>query len=184
MTIPNQPAQPNQLPAIEHIVQLMLENRSFDHMLGFLYPNKTGPNGQPFEGLLGTETNNDANGNPVRVFQIDPGTAGAYFMPGADPGEGYANTNSQLFGTGGAPTQAVATNSGFVTNFAAAITYDQQNHRTPLPGTVASNIMGIFTPAALPVLSGSQSVTTGTARCRPRRSRTGRSPARRQARDT
>jgi phospholipase C len=27
----------NQLHAIKHIVQLMLENRSFDQMLGFLY---------------------------------------------------------------------------------------------------------------------------------------------------
>ena len=25
----------NQLPAIKHVVQLMLENRSFDQMLGF-----------------------------------------------------------------------------------------------------------------------------------------------------
>jgi phospholipase C len=163
MTIPDHPAPPSApsqpstsgpLSTIQHIVQLMLENRSFDHMLGFLYPNKTGPNGQPFEGLLGTEANNDANGSPVPVFQIDPGTAGAYFMPGADPGEGYANTNSQLFGTGHPPTPAVATNGGFVTNYAAAIAFDQRIHRKPLPGTVASNIMGVFTPAALPVLSG------------------------------
>jgi phospholipase C len=135
-------------------VQLMLENRSFDQMLGFLYPNRTGPNGQPFEGLIGTETNDDANGHPVPVYQIDPATAGAYFMPGADPGEGYANTNSQLFGSGNPPSSAKPTNGGFVTNYAAAIAFDRQRHRTPLPGTVASNIMGMFTPAALPVLSG------------------------------
>jgi phospholipase C len=142
------------LSSVQHIVQLMLENRSFDHMLGFLYPNKTGPNGQPFEGLDGTETNNDASGNPVEVFQIDPSTAEAYFMPGANPGEGYANTNSQLFGTGTPPTPAIATNGGFVTNYAAAITYDQRIHRKVVPGTVASDIMGVFTPAGLPVLSG------------------------------
>ena len=29
-----------QLAAIEHIVVLMLENRSFDHMLGFLYEDR------------------------------------------------------------------------------------------------------------------------------------------------
>ncbi len=28
---------PSQLNSIEHVVVLMLENRSFDHMLGFLY---------------------------------------------------------------------------------------------------------------------------------------------------
>ena len=132
----------------------MLENRSFDHMLGFLYPNKTGPNGQPFEGLLGTESNNDGNGNPVTVYRIDTSKSGAYFMPGADPGEGYANTNAQLFGTGKAPSPPVATNDGFVTNFAAAISYDEQDKRTVLAGTAASDIMGIFPPTALPVLSG------------------------------
>jgi len=148
------PKPSSQLSSIQHIVQVMLENRSFDHMLGFLYPNKSGPNGQPFEGLTGTESNKDADGNPVTVYQIDTGKPGAYFMPGADPGEGYANTNSQLFGTGTAPASAVATNDGFVTNFAASITYDQQDNRSVLGGTVASDIMGVFPPAALPVLSG------------------------------
>ena len=148
------PVPSPQLSSVQHIVQIMLENRSFDHMLGFLYPDKTGPGGQPFEGLLGTEFNNDASGNPVTVFQIDTSKSGAYFMPGADPGEGYANTNSQLFGTGKAPAPPVATNSGFVTNYAASITWDEQVHRTPVPGTVAANIMGVFPPSALPVLSG------------------------------
>jgi phospholipase C len=148
------PPQPNQLPTVQHIVQLMLENRSFDHMLGFLYPGKTGPNGQPFEGLLGTESNNGTDGKPVTVFQIDATSSDAYFMPGADPGEGYANTNSQLFGTGSAPTPPVATNGGFVTNFDAAIAYDQRSGRTVNAGTTAANIMGVFPPSALPVLSG------------------------------
>jgi len=151
MTAPNQQSQ---LSSIQHIVQVMFENRSFDHMLGFLYPKKTGPNGQPFEGLLGTESNNDENGNPVTVYQIDTGNPGAYFMPGADPGEGYANTNSQLFGSGRAPSPPVATNGGFVTNFAAAISFDQRDNRSVLSGTTASDIMGVFPPAALPVLSG------------------------------
>jgi phospholipase C len=132
----------------------MLENRSFDHMLGFLYPSKTGPNGQPFEGLLGTETNNDTSGTPVTVYQINTANPNAYFMPGADPGEGYANTNSQLFGTGSPPSPPVATNGGFVTNFDAAISYDQRSQRTVLPNTTAADIMGIFPPSALPVLSG------------------------------
>ena len=132
----------------------MLENRSFDHMLGFLYPNRTGPNGQPFEGLLGNETNNDTSGKPVTVFEIDMSDPHAYFMPGADPGEGYANTNMHLFGSGKPPSPAVATNCGFVTNFDAAISYDQRSKRTVLPNTAATNIMGIFPPSALPVLSG------------------------------
>ena len=78
------------LSAIEHVVVLMLENRSFDHMLGFLYSDSgnVSPTGQPFEGLTGTESNLDSSGNPVTVFKIEPGTPNAYFMPGADPAKG------------------------------------------------------------------------------------------------
>jgi phospholipase C len=146
----------NQLPSVNYIVQLMLENRSFDHMLGFLYADagNVSPTGQPFEGLTGSESNADASGNTVTVFQIDHTAQGAYFMPGADPGEGYANTNEQLFGSGKPPSPPVAANTGFVTNFADAITYDQRSGRSVQAGTAASAIMGAFPPAALPVLSG------------------------------
>jgi phospholipase C len=146
----------NQLPSVQYIVQLMLENRSFDHMLGFLYSGSgnVSPAGQPFEGLTGSESNTDASGNTVTVYQIDPTTAGAYFMPGADPGEGYANTNAQLFGTGNPPSPPAAVNTGFVTNYADAISYDQRSNRSVPAGTTASQIMGMFTPAGLPVLSG------------------------------
>ncbi len=37
---------------IKHVVVLMLENRSFDSMLGMLYRS-----GASFDGLTGTETN-------------------------------------------------------------------------------------------------------------------------------
>ena len=54
----------NQLSSINHIVVLMLENRSFDHMLGFLYKDTHNVSlaGQPFEGLVGTESNLDSSG--------------------------------------------------------------------------------------------------------------------------
>jgi phospholipase C len=153
-TQPGEPAQNASLTSVQHIVQLMLENRSFDHMLGFLYSGKSGPGGQPFEGLLGTESNDDSTGKPVTVFPIDTSSPNAYFMPGADPAEGYANTNVQLFDTGSPPTPPVATMTGFVTSFESAIPFDQKSHQTVVPGTTASDIMGIFTPDALPVLSG------------------------------
>ena len=42
----------NQLTSIKHVVQLRLENRSFDQMLGFLYAGNgnMSPTGQPFDG--------------------------------------------------------------------------------------------------------------------------------------
>jgi len=146
-----------QLSAISNIVVLMLENRSFDHMLGFLYADSgnVAPTGQAFEGLKGTESNSDGKGGTVKVYKVDPSGAYAYFTPGADPGEGYTATDSQLFGTTTAPTPAVATNSGFVTDFAYTLSWQsKETGWSILPGTAASDIMGMFTPEMLPVLSG------------------------------
>jgi phospholipase C len=137
----------------------MLENRSFDHMLGFLYSdtgNVSPTTNQPFEGLTGTESNPDASGNPVTVFKIEPSTPNAYFMPGADPGEGYMATNSQLFGSTSGPASSaqVPAMQGFVKDFAYTLGWEvNSSGYSILPGTTASNIMGCFTPQTLPVLS-------------------------------
>jgi phospholipase C len=144
------------LSAIDHIVVLMLENRSFDHMLGFLYADtgNVSPAGQPYEGLSGKETNLDANGKAVSVFKIPGGTSSTYFMPGADPGEGYTATNAQLFGSNTAPTPPTATNAGFVTNFAYTLSWESKSKGYAIvPGTTANDIMGVHTPQTLPVLS-------------------------------
>ncbi|HEX4175519.1 MAG TPA: alkaline phosphatase family protein, partial [Acidimicrobiales bacterium] len=64
------------LAAINHVVVLMLENRSFDHMVGYLYTatGNVSPSGQPFEGLTGAEQNPDGSGGTVSVYQITPST--------------------------------------------------------------------------------------------------------------
>ncbi len=134
----------------------MLENRSFDHMLGFLYAsdNNVSPAGQPFEGLTGTESNPDASGQQTAVSRIEPTTPNAYFMPGADPGEGYMATNIQLFGAQNPQAGAVPSNSGFVRDFADTLSWQSHGGTwSILPGTVAADIMRCFTPDALPVLS-------------------------------
>jgi phospholipase C len=147
----------NQLHSIKHIVQLMLENRSFDQMLGFLYEgtgNKS-PTGADFEGLTGGESNPDDTGRDVKVFKIDQNAKHPYLMPGADPGEGFYNTNYQLFSTDNPAPGAVPTNKGFVINFKAAIASDLAKHyKDTLAGTQPSDIMGMYTPEMLPVMSG------------------------------
>ena len=68
-------AAANQLGLIEHIVVLVLENRSFDHMLGFLYAdsgNVSPVTNQPFEGLTGKESNSDATGTSIPVSALAP----------------------------------------------------------------------------------------------------------------
>jgi phospholipase C len=147
------------LADIDHIVVLMLENRSFDHMLGFLYDAANPPpRGQTFDGLTGTESNSDQNGHPVSVFKITLATPDAYYMPGSDPGEGYFATNIQLFDNQNAPAVAPLpqnSNKGFVIDFAQTLAAHANNPGwTTKPGTTAANIMGMFTPGMLPVMSG------------------------------
>ncbi len=147
----------SQLNQITNIVVVMLENRSFDHMLGYLYADSgnISPSGQPYEGLTGTETNPDGKGGSVKVFPIQATAAHPYYCPGADPGEGYANTNSQLFGTNTPPAPIVpATNQGFIANFAYTLSWESKQPNQVLPGTTPSQIMGMYTPALLPILSG------------------------------
>ncbi len=154
---PHSPAPAGGLSAIQHIVVLMLENRSFDHMLGFLYVDQgnVSPAGQPFEGLGGHETNIGPHDVAEQVFAIDASMPNSGFMPGADPGEGFQATNLQLFGTSTPPASSLPSNQGFVTNFAYTLGWESKKAGwTPLPGTVARDIMGIYTPAMLPVLSG------------------------------
>jgi phospholipase C len=145
------------LASVNSVVVLMLENRSFDHMLGFLYPGNVSPAGQPFEGLTGTEANVGSNGEPVTVFRIEPTTPNAYYMPGADPGEGYMATNDQLYGNDNGPASSglAAPGQGFVTNYGYTLGWESKDSGTwPIvSGTVEGDIMGCFTPEALPVLS-------------------------------
>jgi phospholipase C len=155
----------NQLGAIKHIVQLMLENRSFDQMLGFLYEstgNKS-PAGQPYDGLTGNESNPDDTGRDIKVFKIDQNAPHPYFMPGADPGEGFHHTNYQLFRTDDPQPNQQPTNDGFVIDFKAAIASDlAKGFQDTLPGTDPSEIMGMYSPDMLPVMS---SLAKGFAVC-------------------
>lgn len=141
------------LSSVRHVVTLMLENRSFDHMLGYLYPGNVAPSGQAFDGLTGNESCPDAAGNPVPVYPLTPDTPHAYLMPGADPGEGYAATNAQMFGAQHPVAETAPAMRGFVTNYAAAIAQRQRAGWYVVPGTTASMIMGCYTPQTLPVLS-------------------------------
>jgi phospholipase C len=153
----------NQLGAIKHIVQLMLENRSFDQMLGFLYDGNKSPTGQPFEGLTGNESNPDDTGREFKVYKIDSSSPHPYQMPGADPGEGYQHTNYQLFSTDDPVKGTVPTNKGFLIDFKAAIASDlAKGFKDTLPGTDPTEIMGMYTPEMLPIMS---SLAKGFAVC-------------------
>jgi phospholipase C len=84
------PAVPGSFQKIRHIVTLMLENRSFDHLVGFMQSNN--PN---IIGLSGKELNYpDPNNssNPQKV-----GKATTFMMP-FDPGHEFVDVQRQLYG--------------------------------------------------------------------------------------
>ncbi len=95
------------LDALKHIVVLMMENRSFDHMLGCLQADDNRING-----LTGNEQNPDTQNEPVKVQpsaqfqgQLDP-----------DPNHHFPEVHRQLF-AGNYTPGAVPTMSGFVQSY-------------------------------------------------------------------
>ena len=137
------------LESIDHVIVLMLENRSFDHLLGFLYPRSA-----DFDGLDGTEFNRDLGGTAVSVYPITPEKENAYYYPLANPAEGFKATNEQLFSSASAPADGKAANDGFVTSFTAELAHPAHPLDPKLVGAEPSSIMGMYSPETLPVLSG------------------------------
>jgi phospholipase C len=87
------------LQKIDHIVVLMLENRSFDNMLGFLGASKDG--GQRVNGVAGKQLSNpipDYAPRPAGHRDVLIGVETVMTHPNPDPGEEYAHVNTQLFG--------------------------------------------------------------------------------------
>jgi phospholipase C len=59
------------LAGVEHIVVLMMENRSFDHFLGALALDPAYASRASVDGLKGTESNAGPNGSTVTVFKLE-----------------------------------------------------------------------------------------------------------------
>lgn len=91
------------LDKFDYIVVLMMENRSFDNMLGYLYtPENPPPNGQQFEGVAYRNLS-----NPVPPYADSSSFVDSVHVykdsimnnPNPDPGEEYPHINTSLFGT-------------------------------------------------------------------------------------
>ena len=123
------------MPEIKHIVVLMLENRSFDHLLGWLQS----PSYQ-IDGLDGSQMNRDVNGEPVKVTN-DAGYSGDY---SPDVPHDFDSVTEQIFGVSDPAKGAPATMTGFVTAYGR------------VPGcsvTKSHNVMKCFDPQKVPVLA-------------------------------
>lgn len=124
---------PPGLDNLKHIVVLMMENRSFDHMLGALKAQDP-----RIDGLTGNESNPDSTGAQVKVAplaefqsQLDP-----------DPDHHFPGTDLQIFGgvTGATRT---ANMQGFIKSY-----YQQQKDADH-----SHKILYYFPPEKLPVLT-------------------------------
>jgi phospholipase C len=143
----------SQFGRIEHVVVLMLENRSFDNLLGWLYdPSNPAPFNQApatnFEGVYGKDLSNLTTGGQ----NVPVGKGTDVTAPFPDPGEPFQDVYAQIYGqkqtlyAKDVPSQPtdVCNMKGFVYN------YELKNAGN-LPH--AATIMNCFTPAIVPVLS-------------------------------
>ncbi len=163
--------QPEKLQhLIQHVVVLMLENRSFDNLLGWLYADAAPPDGQHFEGLswdLWNPLDNidtdgipfiekvpiEKNGQVKKRWGKEIPNPVNFTLPDPDPGEGYKDTNHQLFQKYEVPLlyPPPPNNLGFVQNYQNAMLYGAFSFGDE-PCNPRS-IMKCYTPEQTPVLS-------------------------------
>ena len=171
------------LSAINHVVVLMMENRSLDNVLGYLYPDGVpadAPLGKTFDGLLFPGGSAKPLFNPIpasavhqpdhglQIVRAEPVAPGNFRQPYPDPGEEYPYINIQLFNRPDGDTQPPynlppgnppPTMDGFITD------YIRNFKEVESPGMDPDHqgrdptydeyrqIMQSYTPAHLPVLS-------------------------------
>jgi len=126
---------------IEHVIVLMLENRSFDHMLGHLDARYAG---RPFEGLSGTETIVlDPRVADSPTIPIGRATTDDAYVTDPDPGHEFADALLQMYG-GAGPGLGACANNGFVCSYAAVSGVTRET---------AGRVVQCFDPTLVPVLS-------------------------------
>jgi phospholipase C len=125
---------PAGLDNLKHIVVLMMENRSFDHMLGALMKTN-----RKINGLTGNESNPDTQGAAVKVqpnaefqSQLDP-----------DPDHHFPGVDLQIYGGQPQGPNRVANMQGFVKDYFTQTNNVNRSH----------NIMYYFAPEKLPVIT-------------------------------
>src|ERR1039457_4029668 len=116
---------------LKHIVVLMMENRSFDHLLGYMMAQDA-----RIDGVDGTQTNPDTTGalapvQPLAQYQ-------SQLQP--DPGHHYPDVDLQIFGD---PRAAAPNMQGFIKAY-----YQKQNNVSH-----SHNIMYCFPPEKVPVIT-------------------------------
>jgi phospholipase C len=150
----NHLGEPRSIDKIDHVFVLMLENRSFDNLLGWLYapsnkpPRNIPTTGQPtYDGLTENAfwntrvaSQHDSAPNNQRIYARKGATSS--YKPDPNPREVCPSFIEQMFGTESPPAGAIPNMWGFVQNYAG------EKGNKDVPG-----IMECYTPNQVPVLS-------------------------------
>jgi phospholipase C len=162
--------EPTRAQAMDHVVLVIFENRSFDNLLGHLYPDRPGFEGVSDRGLKNPVPDwappippSEEGEEPGYVYY---GEAPDLDTPNPDPGEEYQHTNTQLYNNlepenrGKPAHKMLSTNApqpgqmptmdGFVTDYVS--TYLALRHEMP-EFEQYRQIMQGHTPDQVPVLS-------------------------------
>jgi phospholipase C len=153
--------------ALDHVVLVLFENRSFDNLLGRLYQPGEVPS---FEGVIGKDLSNPIpewaeHGADKRVVPYDVATD--MDSPNPDPGEEFQHTNTQLYNIldegnrfkdatemaapfNAPPDDRAPTMDGFVTDYISFFTVEMGRQPTY---DEYKQIMTGYTPEQVPVIS-------------------------------
>ena len=140
------------MPRVNHLIVLMQENRSFDHMFGFATP----PAGQTIDNLAALSTlpknmldpsKPASSGNPS--FSVSqPAPFAVHDKDG--PSHSFNAVNTQLAGDSQGPTQNnPASNNGFVKSYSSSL----RSHTRNVPKNVIAEVMQSFAPDQLPAIN-------------------------------
>lgn len=152
------------MKAVEHVVLVMLENRSFDSLLGWLYADtpegpalnipEPAPGARRYEGLQDLDLTAFTNTAEGLSYPPVKG-ASALNVPCIAPNEEFEHINAQLFDKEDIKPGDLPTMKGFAQDYVAAIKKSGVAKENPdAIRALAAEVMQGYTPSQLPVLNG------------------------------
>lgn len=149
---------------IKHVIHYMLENRSFDNLLGWLYDDKNPPNqiiakagkqSQPFDGLTENTWFNTFRGDDTKHY-VQKGSA-TLEMPNPDPHEAFDHMTFQMFDHGEPEQGEVPKMTGYLNDYAQLSEVKTPWTKEVWSGTSskenALQILSTYTPEQLPIIN-------------------------------
>ena len=131
---------------IEHVVVLMLENQSFDRLLGFVRLDDAS---QRLDGLSGNEAVPAGAGDAARLVTVRRASTPDAYVTDPNPGHQLEDISVQLFGRDVVPDPPTPTMNGFVINYAS----QDDDDKRPIGADRAAAIMEWLDPAMVPVIA-------------------------------